>query len=175
MKNQRGISLITLIVTILVMIILLGVVGKYSLDSIKEGQDAVSTKEISDVRNYVLSMQSKIIAGDFKINVDEYPEIVLSADLLYTIAYNKLTDSEIGSIIDVNASSLNNNYKYYYFQASNKLFEDTNFSENGLVVQDVKGDYIVNFYTGTIILITEDAAEVEGLIKGLSEISVDVL
>ncbi len=175
MKNQKGISLITLIVTIMVMLILLGVVGKYSLDSILESQNAVSTKEMSDVRSYVLSMQSKIIAGDFNINVAEYPEIVLSSDLLYTIAYNKLTDSEIGSIIDVNSSSLNDNYKYYFFQASNKLFEDTKFSENGLVVQDVKGDYIINFYTGTIILIADDGAEVEGLVKGLEEINADVL
>ena len=36
MNNQRGISLITLVVTIMVMIILIGVVGKYSLENIQE-------------------------------------------------------------------------------------------------------------------------------------------
>ena len=36
-------------------------------------------------------------------------------------------------------------------------------------MQDVKNDYIINFYSGTIICITEENFKVEGLIKGLGE------
>ena len=34
MKNQKGISMITLVVTMVVMLILIGVVGNYSLENI---------------------------------------------------------------------------------------------------------------------------------------------
>jgi hypothetical protein len=34
----------------------------------------------------------------------------------------------------------------------------------------VKNDYIINFYTGTVIGFAENSYKVDGLIKGLSEI-----
>lgn len=175
MKNNQGISLITLIITIVVMLILIGVVGKNSIESIEESRNAVSSKEISDVNSYVLSLQGKIIAGDFNINLVDYPEIILNADLVYTLAYDKLTNIEINNILDVNNSTLSDNYKYYYFPASKRLFESDKFSQGGMTLQDIKGDYIINFYTGTVILLTEDNAQVTGLIKGLEEISAEVI
>ena len=171
MNNQRGISLITLVVTIMVMIILIGVVGKYSLENIQEATNAVMDSEFANVRDFALNVQNQMLVGDFDIDLNSYPDMVLSNELLYIIAKDKLQNIEINNIVDVNSADINDNYKYYYFQAdSTDYFETRTFSKDNIRVQDVKYDYIINFYTGTVIGVYDEIVKVEGLIKGLGEI-----
>ncbi|MBR3888713.1 MAG: hypothetical protein IKJ32_06405 [Clostridia bacterium] len=171
MNNQRGISLITLVVTIMVMIILIGVVGKYSLENIQEATNAVMDSEFANIRDFTMNVQNQMLLGDFEIDLNQYPDIVLSNELLYIIAKDKLQNIEINNIIDVNSADIDDDYKYYYFQAdSTDYFETRTFSKDNIRVQDVKYDYIINFYTGTVIGIYDETAKVDGLIKGLGEI-----
>lgn len=174
MNNERGISLITLVVTIMVMIILISVVGKYSLENIQEATNAVMDSEFSNVRDFTLNVQNQMLVGDFEIELNKYPDIVLSNELLYIIAKDKLQNVEINNIVDVNSADIDDDYKYYFFQAeSTDYFETRTFSKDNIRVQDVKYDYIINFYTGTVIALYDDFAKVEGLIKGLGEIVVE--
>lgn len=168
MKN-KGISLITLIVTIVVMLILIGVVGVYSFDTVNQGNESKDKREFVNVREFVLSKQAKIIAETDDIDT-KYEDLVLNSELAYLVCENKLTDSEINNIVDVNLADIDLKYKYLYFQSEEKLFEDLDFTEGNLTVQDVRNDYIINFYTGTIIALTDNGVNVEGLIKGLGEI-----
>ena len=171
MNNQKGISLITLVVTIMVMIILIGVVGKYSLENIQEATNAVMDSEFANIRDFTLNVQNQMLVGDFDIDLNQYPDIVLSNELLYIIAKDKLQKIEINNIVDVNSADINDNYKYYYFQAdSTDYFETRTFSKDNIRVQDVKYDYIINFYTGTVIGVYDETVKIEGLIKGLGEI-----
>lgn len=168
MMNQKGISLITLVVTMVVMLILIGVVGSYSLENIEKTNEAISESEFSNVRDFVLNMQSKIILDDdYEF---ETQDIGMSNELLYLLADDYLSSVELSNIVDVNASDLDGKYKYYYISAEKKLFEDKTFTKGNITIQDVKNDYIINFYTGTVIAFSENSYKVDGLIKGLSEI-----
>ena len=167
MKNQKGISLITLVVTMVVMVILIGVVGTYSLENINKSNEAVFEMEFSQVREFVLNMQSKILLEDHKFDTTE---IGLTNELLYLLAEDHLSNVELNNIVDVNASNLSEDRKYYFISFEQELFEDYEFTKGNITVQDVKSDYIVNFYTGTVIAFREDKCKVDGLIMGLSEI-----
>lgn len=167
MNNQKGISLITLVVTMIVMIILIGVVGNYSLENIKKSNDAISAAEFANVREFTLKMQTNILAEDYKLDTRK---ISLSNDLLYLLVGESLSVTDLNNIVDVNSADIPAECKYYYIPAEEKLFEDRKFTDGNITVQDVKNDYIINFYTATIICIQEDTCKVEGLIKGLGEI-----
>ena len=167
MKNQRGISLITLVVTMIVMLILVGVVGKYSLENIEDSNQAVSETEFASVRDFALNMQTKILIEDYKFDTTQ---IEMSNELLYILAQDYLSDLELRNIVDVNSSDLPSQCKYYYISADKKIFEDKKFTKGNITIQDVKNDYIINFYTGTIIAFSENSYKVDGLIKSLPEI-----
>lgn len=164
--NNKGISMITLIVTIIVMVILIGIVGVYSFDTIDKSYTATETREFANVRDFVLEKQMRVETGEFT----SYPSVELTTDELYLIADEKLNDTELNNIVDVNNSILEKQYKYYYVQSSDKYFESAEFVHNGTSIQDVKGDYIINFYTGTIIRVDDNKVKVDGIIKSLTEI-----
>ena len=167
MRTQKGISLITLIVTMVVMMILIGVVGKYSLENIQKSNDAISESEFANVRDFTLNMQTKILAEEYEFDTTQ---IEMSNELLYILADEYLSNVEISNIIEVNSSDLPAKCKYYYISPDKKIFEDKEFTEGNINIQDVKNDYIINFYTGTVIAFSENSYKVDGLIKGLSEI-----
>lgn len=167
MKNQNGISMITLVVTMVVMLILIGIVGNYSLENINKSNEAVSEAEFASVRDFALNMQTKILLEDYKFDTSE---IQLTNELLYLLAEEELSTVELNNIVDVNSSNLPAECKYYFFSCDKKLFEDLDFTEGNITIQDVKNDYIINFYTGTVIAFGESGCKVDGLIKGLSEV-----
>lgn len=174
MKKNSGISLITLVITIIVMIILVGIVTTYSIDTIKKGHEAVAQRELENVRDFVIRQCIRMESEDFEIDLDNYPEIQLSNEKIYVLCNAKLSSQEIDNIVSVNSSDLDDNYKYYYLAADNKLLEDLKFSNDDITVRDVKHDYIVNFYTGTVICIDDDFFKVDGIIKGLDEIELSI-
>ncbi len=167
MKNQKGISMITLVVTMVVMLILIGVVGNYSLENINKGNQAVSDAEFASVRDFTLNMQMRILLEDYKFDTTE---IQLTNELLYLLAEDELSTVEINNIIDVNSSNVSDECKYYFISSDKKMFEDLDFTEGNITIQDVKNDYVINFFTGTVISFGETGCKVDGLIKGLSEI-----
>lgn len=168
MKSQKGISLITLVVTMVVMLILIGVVGNYSLENIEKSNSAVSESEFANVRDFTLNMQTKILVDEYEFDTTQ---IEMSSDLLYLLADEYLSNVELSNIVDVNSSDLPAVCKYYYIPANKKMFEDRTFTKGNINIQDVKNDYIINFYTGTVIGFSENSYKVDGLIKGLSEIN----
>ena len=168
MRSQNGISLITLVVTMVVMMILVGIVGKYSLENIEKSNKAISESEFANVRDFTLNMQTKILAEEYEFDTNQ---IELSNELLYLLADECLSSVELSNIVDVNSSDLPASCKYYYISADKEMFEDKNFTKGNINIQDVKNDYIINFYTGTIIAFSENSYKVDGLIKGLSEIN----
>lgn len=175
MKKDSGISLITLVVTIIVMIILVGIIGVYSIDTIRNGHQAVAKRELENVRDFVIRQCIRMESNEFDINLEKYPEIELSPEKIYQLSEGKLNNQEISNIISVNAAEdLDNKYKYYYLQADKKYFEDEEFSNNDIIVRDVRNDYIVNFYTGTIICVTDEYFDVDGIIKGVDEIELSI-
>lgn len=168
MKKQDGISLIMLVIIMIVMVILIGIVGTYSLENINKSKNAVSKMEFSNVRDFALKVKTKIEMDDYEYDTHD---LVLANDLLYAMVDDKLTRTQQNDIVEVNGADIPSECKYLYIPASEKLFEDMKFTEDNITIQDVKNDYIINFYTGTIICVLENSCEVDGLIKGIGEIN----
>ncbi len=174
MKKNSGVSLISLIVTIIVMIILIGIVGLYSMDTIKKGHEAVNKRELENVRDYTIRQKIRMDDDKFDVNLTKYPKIKLTSEMIYTLTDGKLTNQETSDIVSVNSSDLEDKYKYHYLQASEKYFEDSDFSNDDISVKDVKKDYIINFYIPTVICISDDAFAIDGIIKGVDEIKLEI-
>ena len=174
MKNEKGVSLITLVVTILVMLILLVVVAKYSFDNIVEANKAVAVREVANVREFVLDKQIRINDDDVIELLSNFSSLVLTDADAHKFLDDKISEEDIANIIEVNASSLEARYKYFYLPKSGKYFEDYEFSADGIKVKDVKNDYIVNFYTGIVINLSKDNFMMDGMIKDLTRIQSDI-
>lgn len=174
MKKEQGVSLITLIVTMMVMLILVGIVGKFSLDNIKQANEATKAREFAGVRDFVITMQLQIDDEAFENVLKNNDDLIIDGNLAHVVAKGKLLDSEIDDIIDVNASDIDTKYKYFYLPATGKYFENPDFTASGMSVRDVKNDYIINFYTGTVISLANDYFKIDGVIKGLDEILLEI-
>ena len=167
MKNEKGITMMNLVVTIIVMVILISVAGFYSIDSIKNSYIANEKKELADVIEYVATLKTQLLIDEFSLSDDT----VISQTLLDKYE-NILTANQINKILEVNISTLNANYKYHYID-SEKL-ADKAFSGGKVNVKDAKNNYIINFYTGTIIALYDSKSEISGSVKGLTDILLDV-
>lgn len=174
MKKQSGVSLITLIVTMMIMLILVGIVGKFSLDNIKKANESKRAREFAGIRDFVVTMQLQIDNEDFENVLKSNDDLVLDGSLAHIVADGKLLDSELNAMLDVNAADIDAKYKYFYLPATGKYFSDPNFAIGGMTVSDVESDYIVNFYTGTVISLANDYPKIDGVIKGLDEILLEI-
>ena len=139
--SEMGISLITLVVTIMVMLILIGVVGTYTLETINESRESVTDREIANVREYVLGQQMLLYNDEYEMD-SAYEDYILSSELAYVVCNSKLSENDINNIVDVNSADIDIKYKYFYMPASEKIFENKKFSANNITVQDVENDYI---------------------------------
>ena len=100
---------------------------------------------------------------------------VITTEGLYLLA-SGLTETDLNKIIEVNTSDyLVDNYKYVYVTAS-ELNSQSAVKED-IVVKDVKNNYIINFFTGTVIALYEDGKRVDisGNVKGLNDIMNEIL
>ena len=164
-KRQSGVTLINLVVMIVVMIVLIGITGYYALDNIRNSHIASQKKEFANVVDYVSILRAKLILGTFEVeHLDP-----ISDEALMTIA-SFLSPNALTAIIDVNTSDiLDKNYKYYYLTPLQ--LENRAYSDGDIIVKDAKFNYIVNYYTGTVIALYGDSDyEISGIVKGLPAI-----
>ena len=169
LKNNKGITLMTLIVTIVVMIILISIVGYFSMDSVINSHIANDKKEFADIVQYVATRKAELLIDEFDVS-EKYPNSVVTAEALYLFARG-LGEDELNKIIEVNeAENLSNNYKYIYITSEN--LNNESISSENIVIKDAKNNYIINFFTGTVIGLYENGEKVEtsGSIKSLNEI-----
>lgn len=168
MKKENGVTIMTLVITIIIMVIMVSVAGFYSVDSINNSYKANAKKELADVVEYTSILKTELLLEKFELE----NETVISHEELYKLE-DKLLESQINKILEVNLSTLDANYKYHYLTP--KMLEDKVFSGGKINVKDVNNNYIINFYTGTVIGIYDSSCEVSGIVKGLNDIWVEVI
>ena len=171
-KNNKGITLMSLIITVVVMVILLSIAGHFSLDSVKNTYIANEKKEMADVVQYVSALKVKLLLGEFNVseNFENVQSKIVTEEALHLIASN-LSENEMDKIKSVNDDSfLDANYKYLYI--TSKDLKDSKISKTDVVVKDAKNDYIINYFTGTIIGLYDGGKRIEisGIIKGINDI-----
>ena len=174
LKNNRGVTMMTLVITIVVMVVLISVAGFYSLDNIENTYIANQKKELSDVVEYVSVKKAKLLIDKMDVNEefgeDDGTSPIVNINNLYDIA-SGLTERQLNNIIDVNSSEyLPDNYKYVYISA--EKLNSKSIAKDDIVIKDAKNDYIVNFFTGTVIALYDSGKKVEvsGIVKGLNDI-----
>ena len=167
LKRENGITIMNLVITIIVMIILISVAGYYSIDSIKNSYISNQKKEMADVIEYASVLKTRLLMDEFTLSGDT----VATEEMLHLVE-DFLSSTQINHIIEVNISTLSPKYKYHYITA--KKLSDKTFSNSEISVKDAKNDYIINFYTGTVIAIYDSSCEVSGIVKGLADILVEI-
>ena len=139
LKNNKGISLITLIVTIVVMIILASIIISSSLDSVEETNITKINNEIKDLK---IAVGNRI--ANYERNNTLYPMVGKKVeDSLYEYirSIETLTLDEINEIIDKLSTVYSEKTKEYYRLVGKKEAEI-------LGVEGVDGEhyYVVDYY-----------------------------
>lgn len=147
LKEEKGITLVTLVVTIIILLILSGVGTYVGVNNITETKDSKLSSELLMVQHAILEAYTKYITTN---------KVVKNEDALVG---EKLTGSE--SYIE------NFDGKYYFkYDGENKIqLKDTNLSNYYLVstedefkelgISNTEECYVVNYLTGEVMNITK--------------------
>lgn len=142
-KNENGISLLTVIITIVVMIILISIVVNSSINSVDETNLTkinYETKNIKDAVNIRISNHER--------NASAYPYVGTPVgDKVFTyVQYIEiLTKEEINELIKKLTDNYNvGNEKYY------RLIGKTEAEELGVDGIDIEHCYIIDYYEGDV-------------------------
>lgn len=135
-KEQRGITMISLVVTIVVLIIISGIGITMGTNAIKTSQDSKLTSELMMVQHAIL---------------EQYTKYQTTKDITYLVG-NKIEREEVKNIAEslgVTLVSIPENYSHqdYYRLDKASLLE--------IGIQDTDDEYIVNYISGEVINITK--------------------
>lgn len=138
-KEEKGITLIALAVTIIVLLILAGITINTGLSGTDEARENAKLSELGMVQHAILQRKTKI-----DLTHEEYPgqtieEANIDLDgVIREINANKSSEEEAVVRKDTN------NENYYLLTNSNGGFSD-------LGISDSEDEYIVNYETGEVI------------------------
>lgn len=140
LKNQNGITLIALVITIIVLLILAGITVNMGKQGIKESKENAVLSELAMVQNAILQRKTKA-----DLTNENYPGQIIT---------------EVGINLDEVIADINSNKDSGEEPISRKDSDDENYyflskSNNGLSGLGISGgdddEYIVNYETGEVI------------------------
>ena len=171
---NKGVSLISLIVTIIVIIILASIAMFSATGSVEQSYDVKKQAEFEDVCTFVINVSSRAEAGLLDLNLTDATAEEAKAKInSFLVPSGELTSEEVDRVYAINISSKNNKYKYHYITGSQlenanipgleNLIDDKNIT----FPKQVSNDYIINFSNGVVIAkIAPNKTLVHGKILG---------
>ena len=135
MKNEKGVTLISLVITIIVLLILASISTYTGIGNIKETRESVRKTELQLVQQAVIQKYTKYnLTGDDK--------------LLQGVSYQDFTElnsliAEIREKISVTIELKDDNANNYY------LLNKTSLANIGIT--NTEDEYIVNYTTGEVL------------------------
>ena len=175
---KKGITLISLIITIVVILILASITVFSSLNTIDESQELKKEVEFESVCTFVRSISSKAEADLIQLNLTSATLITDTTKLNeFLTSSGELSAEEIQKInTDNDRYRQENTPQYGYHYIEGKYIENDNIPglENVSSIDrslstpnKVENNYIINFYTGTVIAkVSESNTLVRGKILG---------
>lgn len=156
--NERGISLVTLIITIIIIILLTTVGGYYTIDALKKTERMDTEEEFRNVEE-LISIQRARIQNDEYVVSEDY----VASDAEIDEKFGTLLGSEMITLIKEtnNSESIPPEYKYHLM---NQEKFDTEFSEH-VNVRYVKREYLINYGKGVVIANSNGKAHISGKIE----------
>lgn len=136
LKKQKGITIISLVITVIVLIIISGIGITMGIDSIKSSKDNKLTSELMMVQHAVL---------------EQYTKYQTTKDITYLVG-NKVELEEVNQIAqDYNITLVDIPQKYsnkdYYRLDKASLLQ--------IGIENTDDEYIVNYISGEVINITQ--------------------
>ena len=146
MKNQRAVSMISLVITIVLIVIIASVSAYYITSTIEDAQYKDMKEEVKNVENVVEYAKTQILINEFTPNEEEY--LISYEDLIDNFS-RLLTAEELEYIKQVNESDVKAPYKYYLMdqEAFDKEFGNS-FNVNNLREES---KYLINYMDTTVV------------------------
>ena len=145
MKNQKGIALVSLVVTIIVLIILAGVAIAMGSQGLTGANENALLSELGIVQNAILQRKTKVDLTGEQYPGESVSESTLN-DVIEEINANKASGEETVERKD-------NDITHYYLLTAN----NNGLSDLGITNSD--DAYIVNYETGEVINYTTKVTE----------------
>ena len=148
MTNEKGISMISLIVTIILIIILAAITAPILSSIIDDSLNADAQTEITNVQSVVENAKVLIMSDQFIPNQSEY---MISDEDLESKFGTILTSEEIQYIEDINANE-NMQAPYKYYLMDQDAFDKelgSNFNIKGI---RENREYLVNYMDGLVLV-----------------------
>lgn len=149
MRKNKGISMITLVITIVVMLILIGIGGYYSYEAIDKTNQKDLKEEMRNVEEVVGAAKAQGLAGKFAPDKN----LLISDIQLTSLFGGVLTAQQIETIKTINHDISVDPLKKYYLLDQNGF--DSEFGDsNNITVNKVKRTYLVS-YKDCIVIVNE--------------------
>ncbi len=146
-KKETGVTLISLVVTIVIIIILAGITLKIGSKDTKFAEDNAALTEIAMVQNAILQRKTKV-----ELTGENYPGVIISQsgiDINSVIKEMNSKKAKDENNIQLQDENLDN---YYFLSTSNGGLEE-------LGITNSDSDYIVNYKTGEVINYTNQVTK----------------
>ena len=150
MKNQSGVTLVALVITIIVLIILLSVSMSYGLESLRDSRDNSYRAEANMIAQAVAEQYIKIAELG-------YENITIATDdselhgHLQEIFIGTIINGEIPSQMTQRDNVNRNLYSQAYYRLNQADLQRLKIKGNGTNPANINSTYIVNYYTGEVL------------------------
>lgn len=141
-NNQKGITLIALSITIIILLILAGITINMGKNGIQDSKEDAKLSELGMIQNAVLQRKTKA-----DLTKEEYPgETILEAGITLESVINEI-NSNVNSENTITRKD-SNDEDYY-------LLSNENSGLRELGITNSEDEYIVNYETGEVFNYTE--------------------
>lgn len=167
MLNNKGISLITLVITITVMIILASITVFNSFDLIEDSQVTKLEKEYNDVCTFVTNISTKAVADiiDLSLTESTLASTEQISEFFEDTNENAIQIELMNQSITDPTEGVDPKYGYHYITGS-QIENGIPGIEESSKLENVENDYIINFYYGVVVArISETKTNVMGAIR----------
>lgn len=142
MKNEKGITLVTLVITIVVLSIITSITIASGLDAKKNTKDTKSAV----LKSELAQVQQIVLETDIKYKQTKNSNTLLGEKITFNEA--KTTLREISNSLSLRGedydSSLNEDIEIYYYKIDPELLEQ-------LGIKGSEQQYIINYSTGEVL------------------------
>ena len=138
-NKEKGITLLALVVTIIMLIILASTIVNIGQNEIKESEENAKLSELGIVQNAILQRKTKADLTD-----EDYPgETIIEANINLEKSIEEMNDHRASGEEEITKKD-DDNSNYYFLSTENGGLEE-------LGITNSEDAYIVNYETGEVI------------------------
>ena len=138
-NSEKGITLLALVITIVVLIILASITVNIGKEGIKESKEDAMLSELAMVQNAILQRKTKA-----DLTQEDYPgETMETAGINLEEVIEEINDNKASGEEEISKKDSDNNH-YYFLSTENGGLE-------ALGITNSEDAYIVNYETGEVI------------------------